>query len=45
MTSDRNNVGPSVLGVSRTVFAKADTVEQGIEIIKSAIDADVAVRV
>jgi len=45
MTSDRNNVGHNVTGVSCALFAKADSVAQGIQIVKSAIDAGVAMRV
>ncbi|KAG1906245.1 uncharacterized protein F5891DRAFT_1182490 [Suillus fuscotomentosus] len=39
------NVGPKVLGVSRAIFAKAETIDQGIKALMAAIDAGTAARV
>ncbi|KAG2144306.1 hypothetical protein DEU56DRAFT_754356 [Suillus clintonianus] len=38
----RNNAGPWVQGVSRTLFAKVASVDDGIDVVKSAIEAGVA---
>ncbi|KAJ8582520.1 hypothetical protein M405DRAFT_846382 [Rhizopogon salebrosus TDB-379] len=40
-----NNVSPWVLGVSRAVYERVDTVEEGIEIVKFAIEDGIAARV
>ncbi|KAG1794533.1 uncharacterized protein HD556DRAFT_1442721 [Suillus plorans] len=40
-----NNVGPWVQGVSRALFTKVDSVDDGIDIVKSTIEAGVAARV
>lgn len=42
---DRNKTGPFVTGVRRALYAKVDSVEEGIEIVKSAIEEGTAIRV
>ncbi|KAG1762057.1 hypothetical protein EDD22DRAFT_847292 [Suillus occidentalis] len=39
------NVGPKVLGVSRAIFAKVETIDQGMDALMAAIDAGTAARV
>ncbi|KAG2147776.1 uncharacterized protein EDB93DRAFT_1250491 [Suillus bovinus] len=39
------NVGPKVLGVSRTIFGRVENIDQGIEALIAAIDAGTAVQV
>lgn len=45
LVSGRGNVGPKVLGVSRTIFAKVETIDQGMDALMAAIDAGTAARV
>jgi hypothetical protein len=45
LTADRSSVGPWVTGVSGALYAKAKTVDMGIEIVIAAIEAGAAVRV
>ncbi|KAG1818404.1 hypothetical protein EV424DRAFT_1540090 [Suillus variegatus] len=39
------NVGPKVLGVSCTIFARVENIDQGVEALIAAIDAGTAVQV
>lgn len=45
LVSGRGNVGPKVLGVSRAIFAKVETIDQGMDALMAAIDAGTAARV
>jgi hypothetical protein len=45
LTANRSSVGPWVTSVSGALYAKAKTVDMGIEIVIAAIEAGAAVRV
>ncbi|KAG2069944.1 hypothetical protein BDR04DRAFT_1118757 [Suillus decipiens] len=44
LVSGRGNVGPKVLGVSHAIFAKVETIDQGIEALMAAINAGTAAQ-
>lgn len=44
LVSGMSNVSPNVLGVSRAIFAKVETIDQDIDTLVAAIDAGTAAQ-